>query len=95
MKGFKTFAFGLIVALLPLLNYLNNSDIFSQFITDPKTQKLVFFMIGAMIIVLRAVTNTPMFQQSGFKADETAPVITETPTETTTADAPVTDNKGA
>lgn len=63
MKGYKTIIFGLLVTLLPLLDYINSSDIFTQFISDPQKAKLATVAVGAMVVFLRSITTTPVFKK--------------------------------
>lgn len=60
MTGWKTFAFGAaMVVVPPLLNFIGAFD-FSKLGLSPGTSAA----IGAIIIGLRAVTSTPMFSKS-------------------------------
>lgn len=61
MQGYKTFIFGIILTLLPVLDYLVSSDIFTTLIKDPRTLEVVTSLVGITIIVLRALTTSPIF----------------------------------
>ena len=61
MQGYKTFIFGIILTLLPVLDYLVSSDIFTTLIKDPRTLEVVTSLVGITIIVLRALTASPIF----------------------------------
>lgn len=61
MQGYKTFIFGIILTLLPVLDYLVSSNIFTTLIKDPRTLEVVTSLVGITIIVLRALTTSPIF----------------------------------
>ena len=59
LQGFKTFFFGLALAILPqVINYLSTFDFIHVFGLSPNAASAV----GMIIIGLRAVTSTPIFQ---------------------------------
>lgn len=59
--GFKTFATGLGLAILPqFVNFVSGFDFGSAFGLSPNAATL----IGMAIIALRAVTTTPIFKAS-------------------------------
>ncbi len=58
--GFKTVAYGLAVAILPAaIQYIGSIDVASVFGLSPAAGAIV----GAGILALRAVTNSPIFQK--------------------------------
>lgn len=60
MKGFKTFAYGFAVAVLPAaMQYIGGVDPVATFGVSPSTGA----MIGAGIMALRAVTNSAVFKR--------------------------------
>ena len=60
MKGFKTFAYGLAIALLPaLLEYLGGVDMTATFGLSPAAGA----MIGVGIVALRSITSSPVFRR--------------------------------
>ena len=61
MTGFKTFAVGLALAVLPqAINFVTNFDFVKVFGLSPNAATLV----GLVMIGLRAATSTPMFKAS-------------------------------
>lgn len=54
MKGLRTFIFGAAVTLLGAAASLNWTDVLSE-----QNAGIVVAVIGAVIVVLRAVTTTP------------------------------------
>lgn len=59
LNGFKTFAVGLGLAVLPqIFTFISNFDFTHVFGLSPNAATLV----GVVIIGLRAVTSTPIFQ---------------------------------
>ena len=64
LRGYKTFIFGVLIMALPLLDYINNQDVYSMFLSNPEHQKLAAVVVGALLIVLRFLTNTPIFQKN-------------------------------
>ena len=58
MTGFKTFAFGLAMAVgVPALNYIGAVDFTKLGLSSGSAA-----IIGAIVIGLRAITSTPMFK---------------------------------
>lgn len=58
LTGFRTFAIGIGLAILPqVINFLTGFDFVHTFGLSPNAASIV----GALIIALRAVTSTPMF----------------------------------
>ena len=64
LRGYKTFIFGVLIMALPLLDYIHNQDIYSMFLSNPEHQKLATQVVGALLIVLRVLTTTPIFQNN-------------------------------
>ena len=64
LRGYKTFIFGVLLMALPLLDYINTQDVYSMFLSNPEHQKLAAAIVGALLILLRYVTTTPIFQQN-------------------------------
>jgi hypothetical protein len=61
LTGFKTFAIGLGLALLPqAISYVSNFDFVHTFGLSPNAATI----IGVVIIAMRAATTTPMFKAS-------------------------------
>ncbi len=59
MQGFKTFAFGLALAILPqAIAYITKFDFSSALGLSPNAASAV----GLIVVALRAVTSTPIFQ---------------------------------
>jgi hypothetical protein len=59
LNGFKTFAVGLGLSVVPqLIAFTSNFDFTHAFGLSPNASTLV----GLVIIALRAVTSTPIFQ---------------------------------
>lgn len=60
-SGFKTFATGLALAVLPqVVGYLTNFDFANTFGLSPNTATV----IGLVMVGLRAITSTPIFKAS-------------------------------
>jgi hypothetical protein len=60
LQGFKTFAFGAALAVLPqVITYVSNFDFTTTFGLSPNAASIV----GAAVIALRAVTSTPIFKK--------------------------------
>ena len=64
LRGYKTFIFGVLIMATPLLDYINNQDVYSMFLSNPEHQKLAAVVVGALLIVLRFLTTTPIFQKN-------------------------------
>jgi hypothetical protein len=61
LSGFKTLVFGLALALGPqAISFVSSFDWVHTFGLSPNAASV----IGGVIIVLRAVTTTPMFQST-------------------------------
>jgi hypothetical protein len=59
MQGFRTFSFGLGLAILPqVVTYISNFDFVRVFGLSPDAASL----IGLVVVALRAVTSTKIFQ---------------------------------
>ncbi len=59
LSGFKTFIFGLLLAILPQsINYIAKFDFTHAFGLSPNSASVV----GLIVIALRAMTTTPIFQ---------------------------------
>ena len=59
MTGFKTFAVGLGLAILPqIINFVSNYDFTHAFGLSPNAASVV----GLVMVGLRAATSTPIFQ---------------------------------
>lgn len=59
MQGFKTFGFGLALAILPqAITYLTKFDFSTVLGLSPNAASAV----GLVVVALRAVTSTPIFQ---------------------------------
>ena len=59
MQGFKTFSFGLALAVLPqAINYLTKFDFSTVLGLSPNAASAV----GLVVVALRAITSTPIFQ---------------------------------
>ena len=59
LRGFKTFFFGLTLAILPqILNYVSSFDFVQAFGLTPNAASFV----GVIVVGLRAITSTPIFQ---------------------------------
>lgn len=60
LSGFKTFAVGLGLAVVPqVVSYLSNFDFVKELGLSPNASSV----IGVAMIALRAVTSTPIFNQ--------------------------------
>ena len=60
LAGFKTFAFGLGLAVVPqAIGFVSNFDFVKTFGLSPNAASVV----GVAMIALRAVTSTPIFNQ--------------------------------
>lgn len=60
-NGFKTFAVGLALAVLPqAISYVSGFDFVHAFGLSPNAASIV----GVVMIALRAVTTSPMFKAS-------------------------------
>jgi len=58
-QGFKTFAFGLALAVLPqIVSYVSTFDFGGAFGLSPNAASAV----GLIVVTLRAVTSTPIFK---------------------------------
>ncbi len=61
LAGFKTFALGLALAVLPqIVSYVSNFDFVHVFGLSPNAATF----IGVVMMGLRAVTSTPIFKAS-------------------------------
>ncbi len=60
LAGFKTFALGLGLTIVPqIISYVGNFDFVKEFGLSPNAASV----IGVVMIALRAVTSTPIFNQ--------------------------------
>lgn len=64
MKGYRTLAFNLIVALAPVLDFLAASgEHLRVIIEDPKHLAWALFGIGLANVALRALTTSAIFKR--------------------------------
>ena len=56
MKGFKTLFFGALVAVFGVLETFDWTNVFS----DPQIAGIATTVTGAVIVILRMLTNTPV-----------------------------------
>ena len=78
MKGYRTFIFGFILTLSPIIDYFAGGDLIKKLVSDPARAETLLSAIGVISIFLRAVTTSPMFQ----KAIEDSGVDTESQAKT-------------
>ena len=69
LKGYKTFLLGLLVALLPLLNYINDSQVITKVLTNPTQQQVATAVLGGLIILFRMLTTTSIFNKNVARVD--------------------------
>lgn len=62
LKGYRTAIFGIIIAILPVLDSLTNSGLVSMLVKDPERAALFTSSLGIFVVILRAITSTPMGQ---------------------------------
>ena len=77
MKGYKTIVFGLMLALLPILDNLTNSGVFAYLIADKHTLEIVTSVVGTIVMALRLITTTPAFQKAAQDAGVEEVVISK------------------
>ncbi len=78
MKGYRTFIFGFILTLSPIIDYFAGGDLIKKLVSDPARAETLLSAIGVISIFLRAVTTSPMFQ----KAVEDSGIDTESQAKT-------------
>jgi hypothetical protein len=64
MKGYKTFIFNVIVAVLPALDFvLASGSHLEAIIKDQKTLAGILLGVGLVNVILRSITTSPIFKK--------------------------------
>ena len=61
-KGYKTFALGISLIVIPVLSSIAQPELLEQFFSNPDIVKGASAIVGGIVIVLRTATSTGIFQ---------------------------------